>query len=252
MWTRRLSSSMDEDTFVRAFLTALQNPEIKDAIKSIVGEQHREDLREELGALRQELGSVRKELGAARTEAKRLQGRVADLEDQVEDLEQYSRRNCLRISGVEENDNEDVVHETLKLFNEGMRVQPPIQLSDIDRIHRLGKKNLSASRPRGIIIKFATYGARARVFGNRRELKNSRSALYINESLTQQRSKLMYKARTLKRQGHLQQVWTHDGSIVVKDNRGRIRSGKTLSEIENLISSLPPPPTNQVNAASDL
>ena len=230
---------MGTESFAKAFLSALKTPDIQSAIKAIVGEQMREDLHAELGTLRKEV--------------KQLRSRVADLEEEVENLEQYSRRNCLRISGVPESDNEDAAMKTLELFNEKMKLTPPIQPTDVDRIHRLGKKNEGPNaRPRGIIVKFATYGVRNRVMLARRSLRTDstsmENAVYINESLTRQRSTLMYKARMMKRKKMLQDVWSHDGNIVIKDNQGRIRSGKTCAEIEKMISSLPLP-TSEVYAS---
>ncbi|ELT96065.1 hypothetical protein CAPTEDRAFT_209069 [Capitella teleta] len=48
---------------------------------------------------------------------------------------------------------------------------------------------------------------------------NLRNTTYfINEDLTRVRSTLLYKSRLMKRQGHFKDCWTHDGSIVYKDN----------------------------------
>ena len=234
---------MGQDSFIKGFLASLQDPAIQKALKEIVGEQMREELRQEV---RQELSQLRnelrQELSELRSENTRLRNLVGDLEDQVESQEQYSRRNCLRISGLTEQDGEDVGETTLKLFNQKMDVQPPIQPSDIDRIHRLGEKR-DDGRPRGVIVKFSAYTARNRVMKARRNLNNRniqpKDAIYVNESLTLQRSKLLYKARMMKRQRRIEKVWTHDGSLVIKDLHGRIRSAKTCKEIEKMFSSLP-------------
>ena len=49
---------------------------------------------------------------------------------------QYSRRNCVRISGAQEENNEDtdrIVHNMAKDLNVNLT------LADIDRSHRVGK-----------------------------------------------------------------------------------------------------------------
>ena len=53
-----------------------------------------------------------------------------------DDLEQYTRRSCLRISGIPETQNEDTTHHVLILAGE---VGADISIDDIDRSHRVGR-----------------------------------------------------------------------------------------------------------------
>lgn len=124
-----------------------------------------------------------------------------------------------------------------------------------DRIHRLPKPTHGAHpSPPSIVVKFTNYNVRKRVMTARRKpvgppgttvtataWTRKTNALpegvYINDSLTQQRSTLMYEGRQLRRQKLLSQIWTSDGKVVLKDH-GNIRSAKTLSEIRNLLSTL--------------
>ena len=50
---------------------------------------------------------IRKTIDELQTENKALTSKVASLEKQIEQTEQYSRRNCLRISDLKEETNED-------------------------------------------------------------------------------------------------------------------------------------------------
>ena len=56
----------------------------------------------------------------------------------IDEHEQYSRRNSLRISGIHEESNEDIVDVTLKFINKELGLASPIVDHDIDRVHRLG------------------------------------------------------------------------------------------------------------------
>ena len=47
-----------------------------------------------------------------------LKYRINELENLSDCQEQYSRRNSLRISGISENDHEDIVQVSLDLFND--------------------------------------------------------------------------------------------------------------------------------------
>ena len=107
-------------------------------------------------------------------------------------MEQYTRRNCLKITGVPEepNDNTNVLVMTVINNLVLKENEEKITIKDISRSHRVGKFRPKI-RPRDIIVKFVSYRDRARVYGNKRNLKaynnNTKKTdpIYINESLTQ-------------------------------------------------------------------
>jgi hypothetical protein len=214
---------MDNAAFAKALSAALLDPQVRSSIGGIVAE-----------SIKQELVALRAEVKQKNAIIDQLKRRVDDLESTNDDLEQYQRRNSLRISGLLEEDNEDTFQRSLCVINETMKVEPPIQEQDIDRLHRVGKQD--GGKPRSIIVKFATYRARHRVMQCRRNLKNSN--IFINEDLTRERSKLLYQSRLTKRQEKIKDCWTHDGSIVFKDLKGKIHSGRTLRDCQNLLTSL--------------
>ena len=90
-----------------------------------------------------------------RTQVTELTDKVSNLSVQVDEQEQYSRRNCLLIHGVEENQNEDTDTFSINIINEhlGLDIQP----SDIDRTHRIGNKNKTRKKGRATIIKLTRY-----------------------------------------------------------------------------------------------
>jgi hypothetical protein len=213
---------MDSAAFAKALGLALKDPQVRSSLGDIVGE-----------SVRQEIIALRAELKRKDATIDDLRRRVVTLETSNDSLEQYQRRNSLRIAGFPEDENEDILTRTLELMNTTMSVEPAITAHDVDRIHRVGKKD--GGKPRSVIIKFATYRARHRVMQHRRNLRNT--TYFINEDLTRVRSTLLYKSRLMKRQGHFKDCWTHDGSIVYKDNAGTIRSGRTVHDCEILLNS---------------
>ena len=76
-----------------------------------------------------------------------------------EELEQYTRKNSLRFSGLEECDNENPTDTVLKVCNDLIKLETPVEVSDIDNAHRLGDAS-----PRAFIVKFTSYRVRRRVF----------------------------------------------------------------------------------------
>ena len=94
---------------------------------------------------------------------------VDELNLQLDDYKQYSRRNTLRITGVPDEEGEQLVDKMVYLFNTTMNVSPPITPEHIDRTNRIGR--FDGTNPRTILVKFAIYQARDRVFRARRKLK---------------------------------------------------------------------------------
>ena len=108
--------------------------------------------------------------------------KIDDLNRVIDVQDQYSRRSCILLHGVKESENEDtntVVTETLNEL-----LQEKLTDIDIDRSYWIGRlKKDKQSRP--IIIRFARYNIRNRVFKNKKKLNDTGTS--ITESLTQKR-----------------------------------------------------------------
>ena len=57
----------------------------------------------------------------------------------VDELEQYSRRNCLLLHDVQENENENIDDIVLKTMSEELDIE--IEKNDQDTTHRTGSRN---------------------------------------------------------------------------------------------------------------
>lgn len=134
-----------------------------------------------------------------------LQSEINTLQDDIDNLEQYSRRNCLLIHGVKEKKDENTNHQSLKVFRDNLKLD--IQSSDLDRSHRIGKHQPGKTRP--IIVKFARYDQRRRVFVSKKLLKGS--GIGITENLTSRRLKLLQRAKEYEK---VSSAWTSDGRII--------------------------------------
>lgn len=133
--------------------------------------------------------------------------KIEALENKIDDLEQYQRRQCLRIFGVAEEATED----TDKIIMEvAQRIGVDVQPQDIDRSHRVGRRDISNNRPRPIIAKFVSYRKRSEMFSNKKRLKGS--GVTLREDLTAMRHNILKEAIT---KFGLNNVWTLDGTIIV-------------------------------------
>ena len=147
-----------------------------------------------------------------------MENRVEILEEEkeyqgkeIDDLEQYSRRNYLLLHGVVETNAECTDDIIIKTCAEELGID--VKQEDLDRSHRLGKVKRNGNKPRAIIVKFARYAVRNKVFSNKQNLKGKK--LLITESLTVYRMKLLDEAR--QKYG-VRNVWTYDGRVMYKAN----------------------------------
>ena len=98
--------------------------------------------------------------------------KVEDLEKKMERQEQYSRRSCILIHGLKKEKNKSTDDRVLKLFSE--ELNKGVLLADLDRIHRVGKKRDSSSKPRPFIVKFAQYNIREKVFKSKNKTQGKK------------------------------------------------------------------------------
>lgn len=150
----------------------------------------------------------------------------------TEKQEQYSRRNCLRIMGVNESCDENTEEVILDIINNKMKVR--LFATDIERVHRLGKKqninkNASKNSTRPIIVKFLNYKKRSDVFRNKKNLKSTK--IVVKEDLTYNRSLLL---RSCAEKFGFRHVWTSDGRIFVKI-RNNINTIQSQDDFDALV-----------------
>lgn len=163
------------------------------------------------------LQGLQSKVASLEKENTELKQRVGALETALDSAEQYSRRNCLKITGVPESiegSTDDYI------CNLARAIDVDLSIEDIDRSHRLGKPRTAPDqKPRDIIVKFVSYRKRA-LFYKARILTKSRGyrGVYVNEHLTKIRGKLLYEARRRVKSKQLKSVWSSDGVVMVKLN----------------------------------
>ena len=145
--------------------------------------------------LRAQISKVEKANTELEKENQFLRTKIETLEQKVDQAEQYSCRNCLRISGFNEEPLENTDNIVMQLAAD---IDSDVQLSEIDRSHRVGNPTKPRLKPRDIIIKFAIYRSRQNFYRQRTLLKErGHQGVAVNEDLTKVRSSLLYEARNL-------------------------------------------------------
>ena len=136
---------------------------------------------------------------------------------------------------MKETDQENITDLTMNLFKEQMGVD--IKTSDIDRVHRTGRKDISG-KIRPVLVKFATYRARAAVYRAKARLKgNHLHDIFVNEDLTKVRSQLLFTARQMKKTKKIADCWTFDGRIFLKTNSNIVKSVTNEEDLQNASSA---------------
>ncbi|XP_046674701.1 uncharacterized protein LOC124363496 [Homalodisca vitripennis] len=169
-------------------------------------------------------------------ENKILKDRIQVLEDKLDETDQYSRRNCVEIQGVPVKDND--VMQAVK--DVGSALGFDIQDTMIDACHTLGKKPNSKDPP-GIMVKFVRRMDADTLLAKRRVKKDlstrhlnlpTDSPVYLNESLTPMRRKLLAMARDEKRKQGYKWLWVRRGNIFLrKVDNGPVILIKSLSDL---------------------
>ena len=201
-------------------IAALMQASFQPQLAEIVQESFRSQVTDLINSIVQGvLAGLQTKVGVLETENAALKNKVDKLEASLESAEQYSRRNCLKISGVPENIDKSTDEYVCELAR---AIDVDIRVEDIDRSHRLGRPSSAAEqsgRPRDIIVKFVSYRARAK-FYKARVLTKSKGyrGVFINEHLTRSRGALLYEARRRVKSRQLKSAWSMDGAIMVKLN----------------------------------
>ncbi|XP_064476875.1 protein unc-13 homolog C-like [Ornithodoros turicata] len=101
-----------------------------------------------------------------------LQQSVAQLLTRVDDLENRSRRNNLVIYGLQESEAESSSSLLNTVQNELLSSKLGVEVSSIERIHRLGR--MVAGKVRPVIVRFYDYRERNLVLKNCHKLKGTK------------------------------------------------------------------------------
>ncbi|KAK4318554.1 hypothetical protein Pmani_010464 [Petrolisthes manimaculis] len=133
----------------------------------------------EVTELKSEVKELRKSDSVKQTTINELQTHVNDIEQRTNYQEDYSRRNNLRISGMEELPSGETWEQTTKTVQTILEDKLQLPPTNLERAHRIGPGG--HSQPRTIVVRFEKFGDREAVLRNARKLKGT--GIFINEDL---------------------------------------------------------------------
>ena len=174
------------------------------------------NLTEEVQKLNTNFELLKSDFSATRIENNSLNERLIALERQCWANAQYSRRECLEITGipssVSDKDLEEVVCKAIT--KAGVDITP----DNIEDCHRVGNKGQT-------IIKFGKRKVSRQVLSVRKDLNKvkmsdidltGQSTLYINQSLCPYYRMLWSKTKTLYKKGKIDSFHVSNGNIKIR------------------------------------
>ena len=174
------------------------------------------NLTEEVQKLNTNFELLKSDFSATRIENNSLNERLIALERQCWANAQYSRRECLEITGipssVSDKDFEEVVCKVIT------KAGVDITADDIEDCHRVGNKGQT-------IIKFGKRKVSRQVLSVRKDLNKvkmsdidltGQSTLYINQSLCPYYRMLWSKTKTLYKKGKIDSFYVSNGNIKIR------------------------------------
>ena len=181
--------------------------------KHIKGEKQLLDLTESINFMIKKFDDYEKDrvekeklIKDLREEVSSLKNGHEQLKSDVENQEQYSRRNCLFVRGIPEEQGEGTDSIVLNAINE--HFEEDLTEDDIERTQGVGKPKQNKKTPTPIIIKFVRCNCRHIIFLNKLTFKSN--GISITESLTAKRMEMLNKA---KERFGFRNVWTLAGRI---------------------------------------
>ena len=213
----------------------------EDLIRLTLDYQHKHDSL--LGKLMKDLVDVKAnyvkleaELSITRTVSDTFKNRIIALERKCWGNEQYSRRECLEISGVPEETTDSQLEEKVReIFD---KIDSTVKAKNIEACHWIKTKRGG----RRVIVKLSKRKDADRIRKNKKKLKstdlsslNVRGPVYINDSLCNYYKSLWSKCKRLRDGSFIHSFWVTNGSIRIKLNESSQAEEIThISDLEEL------------------
>ena len=180
---------------------AADSSEISALLKDLKGDSKKivTIMMKQFQTLRDDISSKNEEITQLKSAVSELKNKVEKLESNIDDADAYERRDTVILSGsavppasVGEKSSEIA----LAVVRQNLRIE--LSSAEINTAHRLGRKAQSqAPDTRPIIIKLCRRDVKTQLMTAARQQRSS--SLYINESLTPPRRKILFVLRQMKR-----------------------------------------------------
>ncbi len=193
-------------------------------------EQLVDQLKDDMKTLKEENESLKEENIRLKRRTDRLQFEISNKDNKIRELkmstdaiEQQLYERDLQIVGIPEipteqsiDDNvENELKSVVKLVHEKMNIN--LKPSDIENIHRMGKRK--SDKTRDLVIRFKKTTMRNKIYSNRKKTathSDPKKNIYVNDKLTEYRRDILYAARQLVKHKKILAAWSQQGNILIR------------------------------------
>lgn len=231
---------MSSEQFTLQFIEALRNVDVRATFKELINElviEHTAELTRKITDLETEQFSQLEKINGLEEKLEDLKDENETLQIKLDDYEQYSRINSLRFNTKwPEKEGETISEIKLNIIKTVKTAGVPIDETDIDACHRVGKLAPNNRHPRGIIVKFVRRQTKYDILKFKKNLKDDNGdQVYAVEDLTKHRVQLAYECRLLKKNGRIKDTWIANGNVIVKHDNDSKTIVRSRSQIENIM-----------------
>ncbi len=206
--TANSSPKMDPAEFIFCLKAALLDTDITSQLQSVLSPAI-DDLKTEISNLKDTISTKDIE--------------IAKLREELEEIKQNEKGRTLKIDGlsesVQESDQNAEVYtkETVCNFvNKSLKV--PLEPWEIDTCFRVGKKSSPDNKPRRVIVQLLTQNKKKKILAMKKNLRQEKDPIYINEDLIPTRAEIFKTARENVKDGRLHRAWIYQGQVFIKKN----------------------------------
>lgn len=167
-------------------------------------------------------------------ENKKLKEKVETLEKKIENIEREKRKNNILVFRLEENEKSvmDLFVMAKRNFKNDLNIE--IEINDISKIHRIGKKDDTKVRP--ILISFVNNWKKNEILKNKRHLKYTYVTEDFPKEILEKRRLLQPKLREEREKGKI--AYIKYDKIIIKENTNKEKRKREQSiSPENNIQS---------------
>ena len=207
---------------------------LKDSVKFL--SEKFDNVYKKVEELDKKVSDVQSENKCLKAEVLRLSGMVERQNNELNEIEQYSRRDCVEISGLPEEKGEDLNKLVVRI---GSLMNVELDKKDISISQRLPKsrsENERNKRPANnsakVVVEFTWREIKDKFYRGCLQLKDkstrdlglsriSENKLYITESLSQRNKQLFKDCLKFKHDQHFRYIWTYNGKIIFKKECGK-------------------------------
>ena len=166
-----------------------------------------------------------------------LESKILTLESDHNLPEQYGRRNNIEITGIPDSvSDQNLEEKVVNILNE---TSADVSPKDIVECNCVGVPKNSSKKT---IVYFINKRHAKKALISRKKIRNNSSSncyVFINENLTVQNNEIAFLGRKLKRSGHVNKIFTKDGTVNIsgpETYRGKVLK---IHHINDLFSLFP-------------